>query len=72
MPLLIIQGEEDRITPAAASAVFLAEAVPQARLKLLEGCGHLPEVEMPTRVNDLVRGFLIEGLVYHDRLTTAC
>jgi pimeloyl-ACP methyl ester carboxylesterase len=72
MPLLIIQGEEDRITPAAANAVFLAEAVPQARLKLLEGCGHLPEVEMPTRVNDLVRGFLIEGLVYHDRLTTAC
>jgi pimeloyl-ACP methyl ester carboxylesterase len=72
MPLLIIQGEEDRITPAADNAVFLAEAVPQARLKLLEGCGHLPEVEMPTRVNDLVRGFLIEGLVYHDRLTTAC
>ena len=58
MPLLMIQGEEDRITPAAANAAFLAEAVPQARLMLLEGCGHLPEVEMPTRVNDLVRGFL--------------
>lgn len=58
MPLLMIQGEEDRITPAAANAVVLAEAVPQARLTLLEGCGHLPEVEMPARVNDLVRGFL--------------
>ena len=58
MPLLMIQGEEDRVTPAAANAIFLAEAVPQARLTLLEGCGHLPEVEMPTLVNDLVRGFL--------------
>ena len=58
MPLLMIQGEKDRITPAAANAVLLAQAVPQARLTLLEGCGHLPEAEMPTRVNDLVRGFL--------------
>ena len=58
MPLLMIQGEEDRITPAAANASLLATAVPQARLTALDGCGHLPEVEMPIRVNDLVREFL--------------
>jgi len=58
MPLLMIQGEEDRITPAAANASLLATAVPQAKLTMLDGCGHLPEVEMPIRVNDLVREFL--------------
>jgi pimeloyl-ACP methyl ester carboxylesterase len=58
MPLLLIQGEEDRVRPAAANAEMLAQAVPQAELAMLAGCGHLPEVEMPGRVNDLVRRFL--------------
>ena len=58
MPLLMIQGEDDRIMPAGANASLLAKAVPQARLTMLDGCGHLPEVEMPIRVNDLVREFL--------------
>lgn len=30
MPLLLIQGEEDRVTPAAANAKLLARAVPDA------------------------------------------
>ena len=58
MPLLMIQGEDDRIMPAGANASLLAKAVPQAKLTMLDGCGHLPEVEMPIRVNDLVREFL--------------
>jgi pimeloyl-ACP methyl ester carboxylesterase len=61
MPLLMIQGEEDRITPAADNAGLLAKAAPQARLTKLAGCGHLPEVEMPVRVNALVREFLATG-----------
>jgi pimeloyl-ACP methyl ester carboxylesterase len=52
-PLLLIQGEEDRVTPGAANAELLARAVP-ARLLVLAGCGHLPEVEMPRRVNELI------------------
>ena len=58
MPLLLIQGSDDRVTPAAANAERLVEAVPQARRVMLEGCGHLPEMEMPPRVNELVREFL--------------
>jgi pimeloyl-ACP methyl ester carboxylesterase len=58
MSLLLIQGTEDRVTPAATNALLLAQAVPQARLVTLEGCGHLPEVEMPGEVNRLVREFL--------------
>jgi pimeloyl-ACP methyl ester carboxylesterase len=61
MPLLMIQGSDDRVTPVAANAARLAVAVPPARLVTLDGCGHLPEVEMPTRVNDLVRDFLSEN-----------
>ena len=58
MPLLMIQGEDDRVTPTAANAALLAAAVPQARLVMLGGCGHLPEVEMPGEVNRLIREFL--------------
>jgi pimeloyl-ACP methyl ester carboxylesterase len=59
MPLLLIQGAEDRVTPLAMNAARLAEAVPQARLVVLNGCGHLPEIEMPERFNDLIRDFLL-------------
>lgn len=54
MPLLMIQGEEDRVTPAEANAAMLLDRVPDARLVTLAGCGHLPEIEMPRRVNALI------------------
>jgi len=58
MPLLIVQGEEDRVTPVATNAELLAAALPHARLVMLAGCGHLPEVEFPSRVNDLIAAHL--------------
>jgi pimeloyl-ACP methyl ester carboxylesterase len=58
LPVLLIQGAEDRVNPLATNAALLVEALPNARLVVLEGCGHLPEVEEPERVNDLVRRFL--------------
>ena len=58
MPLLMIQGEEDRVAPAATNAELLASALPQVRLVVLAGCGHLPEVEFPSRVNDLIAAHL--------------
>jgi pimeloyl-ACP methyl ester carboxylesterase len=58
MPLLLIQGEEDRVTPASGNAELLARAVPDARLVMLAGCGHLPEVEAPARVNELIKKHL--------------
>jgi len=60
MPLLMIQGEDDRVTPVAANAARLAAVVPHARLVMLAGCGHLPEIEMPEQVNRLVRDFFSE------------
>jgi len=34
--------------------MVLAAALPHARLVMLAGCGHLPEVELPSSVNDLI------------------
>lgn len=58
MPILLIQGEADRVTPLETNAAVLAKAVPHARLEILPGTGHLPEVEKWRVVNDLVRRFL--------------
>jgi pimeloyl-ACP methyl ester carboxylesterase len=58
MPVLMVEGEEDRVTPAATNAELLAAALPHARLVTLTGCGHLPDVEFPSRVNDLIAAHL--------------
>jgi pimeloyl-ACP methyl ester carboxylesterase len=58
MPMLLIQGDADRVTPLESNAAVLAQAVPHARLEILAGVGHLPEVERWDVVNDLVREFL--------------
>jgi pimeloyl-ACP methyl ester carboxylesterase len=58
MPLLMVQGEEDRVAPAAMNAELLAAALPHARLVRLAGCGHLPEAEFPSCVNDLIAAHL--------------
>jgi pimeloyl-ACP methyl ester carboxylesterase len=58
MPMLLIQGEADAVTPLASNAAVLARALPHARLKALPRTGHLPEVERWEIVNHLVRDFL--------------
>jgi pimeloyl-ACP methyl ester carboxylesterase len=58
LPMLLIQGEADAVTPLASNAAVLARALPHARLKALPRTGHLPEVERWEIVNHLVRDFL--------------
>ena len=53
MPILLIQGAEDQVNPTETNAAILAKTLSNARLVVLEGTGHLPEVEAPGRVNDL-------------------
>jgi pimeloyl-ACP methyl ester carboxylesterase len=57
MPILLIQGEADAVTPLESNAAVLLQAVPHARMMVLPGTGHLPEVERWETVNDLVRNF---------------
>jgi pimeloyl-ACP methyl ester carboxylesterase len=58
MPMLLIQGEADRVTPLDSNAAVLARAVPHATLEILTGAGHLPEVEKWAAVNAMTRRFL--------------
>ena len=57
MPLLLVQGEADRVTPLETNAAVLARVVPHAQLRVLPGIGHLPEVEAWQVVNELARDF---------------
>jgi pimeloyl-ACP methyl ester carboxylesterase len=56
-PTMVITGSRDRVIPALNSDV-LAEAIPGARLEILEGAGHLFFIEEPERTIELVEDFL--------------
>lgn len=57
MPTLIVVGEQDEITPVAA-AEAMKSALPSAELKVIPGAGHMPPMERPEAVNELLAGFL--------------
>ena len=59
-PVLMISGIEDRVNPIDRNAAVLAKAMPKAKLEILEGAGHLPEVEAPEKVYALLRAFFAE------------
>jgi pimeloyl-ACP methyl ester carboxylesterase len=56
-PVLVIQGTDDAITGIDRGRA-LAEAIPGARLELIEGGGHLPNARDPIRTDLLIRAFL--------------
>lgn len=59
VPTLVIGGADDAITPAADLRA-MAEAIPDVRLELLAGAGHVSNLEAPERFNAAVRDFLDE------------
>jgi pimeloyl-ACP methyl ester carboxylesterase len=56
-PLLVLCGQADRLTPPEVSQE-IAAAVPQARLELVAGAGHMLTMEQPERVNALLLDWL--------------
>ncbi len=56
-PLLVIQGEEDRISLPASSRRLLTQ-VPRSTWEGIPACGHFPMLEAPDRFAFLVRDFL--------------
>src|SRR5918997_4894899 len=56
-PTLVIHGAEDRYVPVA-NAAALAEAIPDAKLRVLDGAGHLVFIERFADVNREVVTFL--------------
>jgi pimeloyl-ACP methyl ester carboxylesterase len=56
VPALVIHGELDAVnTPEEAQR--LAAGIPDARLLLLENCGHVPTLSHPDRVADAIADF---------------
>jgi pimeloyl-ACP methyl ester carboxylesterase len=59
LPLLIIWGERDPIIPVA-HAEEAHRALPNSRLEIFEGAGHLPQLEEPGRFVAALERFLAE------------
>ena len=57
VPVLILHGQEDQLIPLA-EAEAMAAALPKAKLVVVPGAGHLPNLEQPEIFNDAVREFL--------------
>jgi pimeloyl-ACP methyl ester carboxylesterase len=57
VPTLVIVGAEDLVTPIAKAEV-LATEIPGAKLAILEGVGHLANLEDSMSFNTLVEMFL--------------
>ncbi|HUS61455.1 MAG TPA: alpha/beta hydrolase, partial [Acidimicrobiales bacterium] len=54
LPTLVVVGSKDRLTPPF-HARRLAKALPNARLEVLPGCGHMPMLERRVELDRLVR-----------------
>lgn len=61
VPALVVVGEHDRVTPAS-SAVALAGELPDGRLEVLEGAGHIPMMEAHEEFNRRLDRFAAEVL----------
>jgi pimeloyl-ACP methyl ester carboxylesterase len=65
-PALFVWGTEDRLVPAAFKR-HVADWLPSAEQIVLEGCGHVPQVERP----DLAGGLLLRFFSQVDALGAA-
>jgi 3-oxoadipate enol-lactonase len=57
VPVLVLVGEHDEATPPPMS-VELAAALPQARLLIIPGCAHVPQLQAPKLFLETIGDFL--------------
>jgi len=57
VPVLVLVGEHDEATPPPMSHE-LAALLPDARLEVLDGCAHVPQLQKPRVFLDAIAGFL--------------
>jgi pimeloyl-ACP methyl ester carboxylesterase len=65
-PVLFVWGSHDTLIPPGFKR-HVAEWLPRAEQIVLEGCGHVPQVERPDQTNGLIRRFFARA----DALGTA-
>jgi 3-oxoadipate enol-lactonase len=57
VPVLVLVGEHDEATPPPMSRE-LAALLPNARLKIIDGCAHVPQLQAPEKFLEAVGDFL--------------
>jgi 3-oxoadipate enol-lactonase len=57
VPALVVVGEHDEATPPAMSHE-LAAGLPDARLKIIPGCAHVPQLQAPRLFLEAISDFL--------------
>jgi pimeloyl-ACP methyl ester carboxylesterase len=57
LPTLIVWCDHDRIVPLDVG-LKLRRTLPNASLRIVEGCGHMPHEEQPAATLSLIQGFL--------------
>ena len=61
VPVQLIFGEHDRLTPPSIGEKMMAE-IPNARMDVIKDAGHLCNMEQPTAFNTILRKFLNSNL----------
>ena len=57
VPTLVITGANDAMIPVSCARA-IAASIPNSELKVIPDCGHLPPIEKPTVVAELLRGLI--------------
>jgi pimeloyl-ACP methyl ester carboxylesterase len=60
IPTAVIVGQEDQMTPVALSQEIHA-LIPGSIFHIIPGCGHLPPIEKPKILADLLKELLARG-----------
>jgi pimeloyl-ACP methyl ester carboxylesterase len=56
VPAVVLCGEDDQMTPPRYSET-LARRIPEARLEIIPGAGHMVMIEQPGRTAELISSF---------------
>ena len=59
VPVLVICGSEDKITPPASSEP-LARLIPKAQMKIVAGAGHMVMMEAAAEFNEAIKTFVLK------------
>jgi 3-oxoadipate enol-lactonase len=59
IPVLVLVGEHDEATPPPMSHE-LAAGLPNARLKIIPGCAHVPQLQSPQIFLETIGDFILE------------
>ncbi|QGX97846.1 alpha/beta fold hydrolase [Roseovarius faecimaris] len=62
IPALVLCGSEDRLTPVKRHR-FMAELIPYAELKVIDGAGHLPTLEQPDATTQAILDWMKQPFV---------